>query len=97
MSKKVKVEYTNLYCLNCGKPTPIPRKIGHRYPAGHRKVLYCPFCKETVNHIGCRTYAEIVDFQERFNKGEFVNESQESIDYVRANGCRQNLLWKTLY
>lgn len=88
MSRKVKVEYTNLYCLNCGKPTPLPRKVGHQYPSGHRKVLYCPWCRETVNHIECKSYADIAEFQERFDKGGFVDESKESINYVRANGCR---------
>lgn len=42
--------YTISYCMcpNCGKGFPIPRMGNRVREKGHKKDLWCPFCKETV-------------------------------------------------
>ena len=84
--RQTKIEYNDFYCLNCGKPIPLPRKVGHQHLSGHRKVIYCPFCRETVNHIQCKSYADVIEFKEAFKRGDFIEEAKESIDFVRSNG-----------
>jgi hypothetical protein len=80
-------EEHNFYCMNCGRSgVPIRRPSGHKHSVDHRKKLYCPWCKIEVNHIECSTEEEIADFKERFNRGEFVDEAKESMDYCRVSG-----------
>ncbi len=88
--KKGRVEYNDFYCLNCGQPITLPRRTGHQYLSGHRKVIYCPYCKETVNHVQCKTYWDVIEFKEAFERGDFIEEAKESIDYVGCNGQWQN-------
>ena len=76
---KVTTETHHFFCLNCGKDLPLSRKSSQRKIEGHRKVLYCPFCKKTCNHYECITFAEIQSFKEGFDNGEFVEEAIESI------------------
>ncbi len=90
--RKGKVEYNDFYCLNCGKSVALPRKSGHQYPSGHRKVIYCPFCRETVNHVQCKSYMDVIEFKEAFERGEFVEEAEESINYVGRNGQWQEYM-----
>lgn len=81
--KNTKVE-TRLYCMNCGKENiSILRNIGRMREPGHRKKLYCPWCKQTVNMIECRTDKEIDKFKENFENGKYIEEAQESIDHYR--------------
>lgn len=76
---------STFYCLNCGQPgIPIMRQIGHERGKLHRKKLYCPHCKMTINHVECRTDADVFEFKEAFLNGEFKDEAQESLDYVRT-------------
>ena len=45
-------ETVNFYCINCGnKGIPIARMGNNRKDKGHRKNMYCPTCRHTVNHI----------------------------------------------
>lgn len=82
-------ESHDFYCLNCGKKSiPLSRKVGHQHSKNHRKKLYCPFCKTTVNHIEVRNYDEKEDFLEKFANGEFAEEAKESIA-----DCADNTLW----
>lgn len=81
-----KYESHYFYCLNCGKKSiPIMRKIGHQHGKNHRKALYCPFCKQTVNHMEVKTFEEAIQFREDFNKGIFKEEAKESILYIKQN------------
>ena len=73
------------FCIKCGKEgIPLARKQGHKHERFHRKKLYCFYCKEEVNHMECRNQAEIDEFKDAFERGEFIDEAEESISYVRS-------------
>lgn len=79
-------ESHSFYCINCGKKgIPVWRDKSHFHTKNHRKVLYCPFCHETVNHIEVRTLEEADKFKEDFEKGAFIDEAAQSISYVRGS------------
>lgn len=71
------------YCLNCGMENMhIYRNNGRLKERGHRKKLYCPWCKTEGNHIECRNELEEQDFLKAFKKGLFAEEAQNSISYI---------------
>ena len=73
------------YCLACGaKGLPILRKQGQLKGKFHRKKLYCPTCKNTVNHIECRTMEEVEIFKQEFKQGVYEDEAKESLVASRA-------------
>lgn len=73
------------FCLNCGHESiPIARSRGHQKERFHRKKLYCPFCKNIVNHIECKTMEDVEIFKQNFEKGLYINEAQESLSYLRT-------------
>jgi uncharacterized Zn finger protein (UPF0148 family) len=77
--------------MNCGrKGIPLMRKSGFQHEIFHRKKLYCPFCKMEVNHVECKTYADVEEFKENFEKGVYRDEAEESISYVRSGRERKN-------
>ena len=77
-------EEHSFYCLNCGrKGIPIWRDQGHLHGKNHRKVLYCPFCQQKVNHLEVTTYEEAERFKEDFAKGVYKDEAAQSLSYVR--------------
>lgn len=83
MGRAITMEHS-FYCIKCGnKGIPLPRKLGHQREKFHRKKMYCIFCKEVVNHIECRTYAEVEQFKIDFGKGVFKDEAEESIEHTR--------------
>ena len=86
MSKrKQRVKLHDFYCLKCGnKGIGVFRNVGFQRERFHRKRLYCPFCKEEVNHIECKTYEEVQIFKDAFERGEFEDEAEESISYLRS-------------
>ena len=68
------------FCLACGaEGIPLARKRGQQRGKFHRKKLYCPTCKNTVNHIECKTMEEIEVFKAEFKEGVYKNEAQESL------------------
>lgn len=74
----------SFYCMNCGKKgIDLLRPKGKLREKFHKKVLYCPWCKETVNHVECRTMEDVEIFKENFEKGYYKNEAKESMDFVR--------------
>lgn len=76
-------ETHEFYCMNCGKRgIPISRRNNHKHGKFHRKVLYCPNCKQTVNHIECTNEEEVQEFLKDFQNGVFKDEAQASISYV---------------
>lgn len=79
-------ERRDFFCLNCGKQNmPIYRNSGRAKEKGHRKKLYCPWCKEEVNHIECRTQEDIEQFKQDFEVGLFAEEAAASIQYIKEN------------
>lgn len=79
-------EQHTFYCMNCGsKGIPIPRTRSHRRESLHRKRLYCLHCREEVNHIECNTLEEVEIFKEKFEKGEYKDEVQDSLAYLRSS------------
>lgn len=79
----------SFYCMNCGqKGFDLPRKKNHQHGKFHRKVLYCPWCKEEVNHIECRTPEEIEEFKKNFEEGVYKDEAETSLDFVRSSRLR---------
>jgi hypothetical protein len=83
MRKTNGIELHSFYCMNCGnKAYDLARPISHRYSKHHRKRLYCPWCKMTVNCIECRNDAEVYEFKEAFSEGAYKEELQECLDYI---------------
>ena len=77
-------ETHKFFCIKCGKEgIPIARKCGQLRSGEHRKKLWCLHCKCEINHIECRTEAEITEFKERWAKGDFREEAENSLDHVR--------------
>ena len=71
-----KTTTSEFYCTKCGRRgIPIARKVGKQREAGHLKKLYCPFCREEVNHAEIRPFGEYnyEDFKLEFDLGRFVN------------------------
>lgn len=81
------INHHNFYCMKCGKSgIPLARKKSLQHPRFHRKKLYCPWCKMTVNHIECKTDEDIYIFKEQFEKGEFQKEMEESLEFIEKEG-----------
>ena len=73
------------YCISCGKEgIPLQRKGSQLKEKFHRKKLYCPWCKLTINMIECRNDQEVKEFKEAFERGDFKNEVEESIRLSRS-------------
>jgi hypothetical protein len=71
--------------MNCGKKgIPLMRNKGFQHGKHHRKKLYCPFCKVEVNHIECKTYADVQDFLEAFERGDYKEEAAESMSFIES-------------
>lgn len=94
----MRYEEHDFYCIKCGKKgIPLARKKGLQHERMHRKKLYCLFCKEEVNHIECRTFADVEEFKENFEKGVYKDEAEESISYVRSSGIGEVNLCATAH
>ena len=79
-------ETHDFYCINCGKKSiPIVRMGNQKKAAGHRKVMYCPSCRQTVNHIECRDQEEVATFKEEFENGVYVNEAKDELRYAQEH------------
>ena len=77
MPKNKEITTSEFYCTKCGKKgIPIARKLGSQREAGHLKRLYCPFCREEVNHAEIRPFGEYdyEDFQLEFELGRFLED-----------------------
>lgn len=75
-------ETHSFYCINCGhKGIPLPRKSSYKYKKSHRKRMYCPFCRHTVNHIECQNSEEVNIFMQQFLNGDFKAEAEEELEY----------------
>ena len=75
--RKRRIESHNFDCFKSGRENiPIFRNVGFQKERFHRKRLYCPFCKEEVNHIECKTYEEVQIFKDAFEREEFKEEAE---------------------
>ena len=73
------------YCMKCGhRGIPLARRTSHQHERFHRKKLYCPYCKEEVNHIECKNEADIEEFLKNFNEGVYANEVEDSVAHCRS-------------
>lgn len=88
-----KIIIHDFYCLNCGKPVTAVRKKGQEREKYHRKKLYCPYCKEIVNHMEVRNQAEKDYFMEGFAAGAWKSEAVESLE-VCKNETRVECLYR---
>ena len=82
MAKNSYAEHS-FYCINCGnKGIPLMRRQGFKHGKMHRKKLYCPFCKNEVNHVECKTFEEVEEFKINFANGVYKDEAKESLSHV---------------
>ena len=83
----------SFYCLKCGnKGIPLMRNQGFKHERHHRKKLYCPFCKQEVNHIECSSLDDVEEFRQNFENGVYKDEAEESVSYVRSTWIGKNYL-----
>lgn len=76
MPNRKEITTSDFYCVQCGnKGIPIARRVGAQREAGHLKRLYCPHCKEEVNHAEVRPFGSYnyEDFKMEFELGRFVD------------------------
>ena len=85
--KKGAVIYTDIYCMNCGNHSVIPRKTGKQKEPFHRKKFYCYRCKMEVNHIELKNFLQIEEFKSNLEEGAYRNEVKDSVSHVRAQRC----------
>ena len=87
MASQSKMNEHRFCCLNCGRTgIPLGRPESHRREKFHRKKLYCPWCKNTVNHAEVKNDIELYEFQEAFAAGEFQEEAAISMRECAENG-----------
>lgn len=79
------IVFHSFYCMKCGnKSYDLPRKKGGQKVKFHRKKMYCPHCKLTVNHVECRDDAEVFEFKQDFEEGLFEDEVKESLEFLQG-------------
>ena len=92
-----KTTTSEFYCTKCGRRgIPIARKIGKQREAGHLKKLYCPFCREEINHAEIRPFGEYnyEDFKLEFELGRFVDGNKiptNELQNCSKNECHYNV------
>lgn len=83
MAKATKMVTHDFGCMNCGKTLPIARRMSKIKEQGHRKKLFCPYCKNTVNMVEFINYNDRIQFFEDFNNGLYVEEAKSSMEYCK--------------
>lgn len=87
MAKPNKFRINTFMCIKCGQAAmSLPRQVSHQYKGGHRKRLYCPYCKTEINCVECKNDEEIFEFKEDFENGYYAAEAEDSLAYVRCAG-----------
>lgn len=80
------VDYHSFMCIKCGKMVySLPRKLSRQYKRGHMKKLYCPYCKLEINCVECFDDNDIVNFKIKFNNGEYEEEKNKSLDFLKGD------------
>ena len=68
--------YSEFWCIRCGKKgIPVRRKRSGIREKGHRKKLYCIYCRQQVNHVETRNEEEARQFREDFGNGKYKEEA----------------------
>lgn len=73
---------SDFYCTKCGrKGIMLMRSPSSRREPGHLKNLYCPFCKEEVNHAEIRPFGKYTYevFKQEYDLGRFVDGKREEV------------------
>ncbi len=79
----------DFYCICCGKKgIPVARNRGHQHGKLHMKKLFCLTCQKEVNHVECKNYEDVLEFREKFERGDYEDAAKESISHVRDSGVR---------
>ncbi len=92
MTRNIKNYRTHdFYCLNCGKRNiSVMRPRGFLRERGHRKAMYCPYCKLDVNHLECRNDEDAFNFKIDFEEGKYIQEAKESINFLMKERVENN-------
>ena len=70
----------DFYCINCGnRGISLMRKQGFKHQGMHRKKLYCVYCRQEVNHVECKTFDDVEEFRENFQKGVYKDEAEDVV------------------
>lgn len=93
----------NFYCLNCLNMLPLPRTEGKLRERGHLKKIYCPRCKEEVNHAEINPESSKYTFEDFLNEwelGRFTDDGQRvpgsKLSHCSVGECiynRDGLCW----
>ena len=86
---------SDFYCTKCGnKGIALPRKTKKIREPGHLKKLYCPYCREVVNHVECRGIGkyDYDDFLIEFNNGNFDAEGNRKIPWRQFEASINSLI-----
>lgn len=71
--QRQKTVFNYFYCPSCGRlGYELPRPRGRQREKFHKKNLYCPHCKKTLNMIECKDDEEVFEFKEAFREGVFT-------------------------
>ena len=85
MPRRGNFEIHDFYCMNCGKKSMIlPRSQNRQRGKMHEKKLFCIFCNETLNHVECRTAADVEKFKKKLERGDYKEKAKESIEFVKG-------------
>lgn len=75
------------YCVKCGHKLEykIPRKGGKYRPSGHLKKIWCPYCKQEVNHILIQPWSKYTyeDFLWEKEQNNFDEDCNRRMEYKR--------------
>ena len=81
--KRKQFNMHRFYCPLCGKKTmELPRSKSSQHETLHRKKLYCPWCKETLNQIEIKNDEEYYEFIRIFEEGGFKGEVADSLSLI---------------
>ena len=81
-----KIDIHDFYCIKCGeKAMSCVRPQAHRREKFHRKKLYCPHCKITINCVECKNDIEVYEFKTSFCEGDFQEEAVTSFEECAKN------------
>lgn len=75
---------SDFYCTKCGnKGIPIARQARAKREAGHLKKLWCPHCKDFINHVECKPSTKYAyeDFLIEFQENNFDDEGNRKKPY----------------
>ena len=75
------------YCLKCGTPMPFQRNKGFQKEKFHRKRMWCPTCRQLINHVEVKNMEEKEEFLINFKNGVYIDEAEKSCNFIGAARC----------